>query len=223
MDEASMETPTHLKSTLQAAQWLTTQYPKLTFAKALEVLYVYVDGDFAARPTCPESVSTVWCATARALRDIQVTCPSIEQARIISALSEKDESIHMYELAKSPFTPMMEQYGKGYLGVTHFAEVPYIYNELQSSYGIEDATEQQLAEDMSGAWAAFAASGSPATSDEWLTAFSKADVRKHKPGPFPVQLKVFGGSDSGARSMAFKERRRCEFVNDVFGGLDRYQ
>lgn len=98
MDKLTMEIPTTIKTTSQAAAWLGHRYPQMIPPIALMALYAYMDIEFARRTACPKDVSTAWCALSRALRDIEVTCPSISQAAAMFDTSSEHNSVFMYEL-----------------------------------------------------------------------------------------------------------------------------
>ena len=221
MDEATTEVPPNIAITMQAAGWLSERYPQLELPVALQIVYLYLSGDFAARSVCPEAVSTAWCATSRALRDIEVTCPALQQAKLMADLDQASGNFYVYELNQSSFTPALDTYGKSYLGVVHFSDVPYVFNELDTAYGINSTEDKALAKRISADWAAFASSGQPNASHRWprMATEDSKDTATALP---QVDLQVLGGPNGEPRTMTFSERSRCEFIQGLFENSARY-
>ncbi|KAK8144469.1 hypothetical protein G3M48_005763 [Beauveria asiatica] len=223
VDEGSMETPTVIQSTFDAAGWLMKRYPTLTYPSALELMYLYLDGPHASRDECHEAVSTAWCALSRLVRDATVACPLLTQAAHMSLAGTPN--IYLYELNQSAFAPVMESKGRAYLGAAHFSDVPYVFHNLQSSYFISEERDLKLARWMASTWAAFASAGSPRVEgrkhegdgddEEWPFSFGEQWKTEE---PRQITLKTIGGPSSGVRRMPFAERRKCEAVNRIVGG-----
>ncbi|KAK4500140.1 hypothetical protein PRZ48_008326 [Zasmidium cellare] len=215
MDELSMDVPTSIQTISQAAAWIGQRYPQLIEPIALMVLYVYTEVDYARRSICPKEVSTAWCTLSRALRDIEVACPSLRQASDLYESSKGQSSVYLYELNQTAFAPTLEQNGKAYLGVTHFSDVPYVFNELQTAYYVSDPKEIKLAESISRGWASFATHGAPDEKWKWPQAVeddvsAEANIESKR-----IAVEVLGGPSHGPREMVFKEKRRCQYIDSM--------
>lgn len=215
MDELSMDVPTSIQTISQAAAWIGQRYPQLIEPIALMVLYVYTEVDFARRYICPEGVSTAWCTLSRALRDIEVTCPSIKEASMMFEESHGRSAVYLYELNQTAFAPTLRQGGKEYLGVPHFSDVPYVFNELQSAYYINDPKEVKLAESISRGWSSFAAYGAPDIKPKWPQAVGEDARALSNIESKRIAVEVLGGPHHGPREMVFKEKRRCQYINSM--------
>lgn len=210
-----MEVPTSIQTISQAAAWIGQRYPQLIEPIALMILYVYTEIDFARRSICPKEVSTAWCTLSRALRDIEVVCPSLRQASNLYEASNGKSSVYLYELNQTAFAPTLKRMGKEYLGVTHFSDVPYVFNELETAYYINDPKELKLAESISRGWASFAAHGIPDEKRKWPQAVEE-DVRGlSNIESKRIAVEVLGGPRGGPREMGFKEKRRCQYIDSM--------
>jgi carboxylesterase type B len=234
MDEATAEVPTHIAIAMQAAGWLSARYPQLQLPVSLQIIYLYLTGDYAARSVCPEAVSTAWCATSRALRDMEVTCPALQQAKLMAdAVEDQDQehaasaNLYVYELNQTSFAASLDSYGKSYLGVVHFSDVPYVFNELETAYGINSTEDKALAKRISADWAAFATYGRPnASSSHGWPRLATAEGKGQTAAPAAIlpqiDLQVLGGPNGRPRKMSFSERSRCEFIQGLFEDSTRY-
>lgn len=215
MDELSMDVPSSIQTISQAAEWIGQRYPQLIPPIALMVLYMYTDVDYARRAICPEDVSTAWCTLSRALRDIEVTCPSLKQASMLHEASQGQSAVYLYELNQTAFAPTLRRGGKEYLGVPHFSDVPYVFNELKEAYYINDPKEIRLAESISRGWSSFAAHGAPDIKPKWPQAVGEDMSRSSNIESKRIAVEVLGGPNHGPREMDFKEKRRCQYINSM--------
>ena len=132
-------------------------------------------------------------------------------------------STYFYALNASLFTPVFAQEGLTYLGVPHFSDIPFVFN--QASALEAPAPLVQLASQMSGAWAAFATHGDPSAQvqgqvlGEWSEAVTVGAPEKREygvkvfGGPRAGEMVIGEGSVSGMGNYGEDLIRRCEFWN----------
>lgn len=167
-------------------------------------------------------MTPAWYAASALMRDVTVTCPSLYQASSLfqhARISVEEPEIYLYELQQTPFRAALAQEGKAYLGVVHFSDVPYVFNNLQSMYYISDPDELALAARVSGSWAEFVSGrrpGSKRTLGEWETAFSSTGA---VPSLENARYRAIGGKDDGMRQVGKDLARRCESINRLAAEL----
>ncbi|GIJ86454.1 hypothetical protein Asppvi_005343 [Aspergillus pseudoviridinutans] len=222
-DEASLHVPTSIKSQWDISNLLAGNYPSLNESSIADLLALYPESDYQVQHEEKGAQMTpAWHAASALVRDVTVTCPSLYQASSLfqhARNSIEEPEIYLYELQRTPFGAALAQQGKAYLGVVHFSDVPYVFNNLQSRYYISDPVELALAAGVSGSWAEFASGrrpGSKRTLGEWEAAFSSTD---RVPSLETARYRAIGGKDDGMRQVGKKLARRCETINRLAGEL----
>ena len=226
------------------AKFLARTFPHLTPWTINTLVALYPTMLFAYKLKPNDTVTPAYYAVEEILRDITVACPTLMQGLAMSKYP--DAPVYLYELAQSPFAATMAEYGRAYLGVSHFADVPYVFNELESAYGITEPAELRLAKRVSGSWARFAHHGRPdgkvrgkrggavGLPGRWPEAFEDntlfpqppdAEVRDNRP-LLGVSLRTIGGPADGANRLRARRASempnlldRCNYINELWGQL----
>jgi carboxylesterase type B len=218
--------------------------------KALFSLYHPLD----FQPPGSVNVSPYFYQSARILRDIFFCCNAIfmgsevvsqshynSKARQSTGLqrifdtfmgsSPGQNGMHapevfLYELNQTALTPRFAAFGIPDLGVTHVADIPYVFNEVSNpSLGLNNTESNRLlATQMSKSWASFATSGKPSfrgkgTLQGWTPAFT--DVTRES----EARVFVIGGPNEGMTPIegksandAVKSQKlaaRCGFITSA--------
>jgi carboxylesterase type B len=225
-DESSMFTPTSLTDANGISTFLSARFPSLKPNTIKTLLSLYPLSSFQSNILPNSTITAAYYSASEILRDLTVSCPSLLQSWSFNSASSP---AFLYELAQSPYTATFATAGRSYLGISHFSDVPYVFNELESTYYISDPAENALAARMSGTWASFAAFGVPdgnpnstaLTLGSWPAAFGASDKSK-KP---KIALRVIGGAEDRMQILEPKRTgqvsllERCEFINSIWDEL----
>ncbi|KAJ6043154.1 uncharacterized protein N7446_001350 [Penicillium canescens] len=223
-DEASLHVPTSISTLSDISNLLSGMYPSLNASSIADLLVLYPESDYQVQDKEREAQMTpAWHTAAAIVRDITVACPSLYQALLLfehACSSAQKAEIYLYELQQTPFATALAQQGKSYLGVVHFSDMPYVFNDLDSTYYIFNPDELALAARVSGSWAEFASGrrpGSRETLGQWDVAFPTSADRP--PSLETARYLAIGGKDGGMRHVGKKLARRCEMINALAGEL----
>ncbi|RAH81943.1 alpha/beta-hydrolase [Aspergillus japonicus CBS 114.51] len=136
-----------LASDTDVALFLATKYPALSATRIEQALALYPVSDFAGLPA--ENISAQYFRPSRMKRDAEFSCPALALHRADDRARYSDPG------TRRPMT--------SYLGVSHFSDIPYLFDQAQSSSRYAPyatAADRILSSDISDSWAAFAAFGS---------------------------------------------------------------
>ncbi|KAJ9261724.1 hypothetical protein DTO195F2_3982 [Paecilomyces variotii] len=220
-DESSMSVPTSIRTAADAASFISTQFPLLNASTIHHFLtFLYPESDFTTNsPSSAEKVTPAWRATSALHRDLTLTCPTIFQAWSLRLSSNCTTPVYLYELRQSPFATALNNSGVGYLGIVHFSDVPYVFNELERTYYITDPEENKLAQRISASWTAFASGAFPLCErserslGRWEEAYGGDRVCRDR---MPEHVRVKGIGDNGDQDDGDeigKLMARCGFIN----------
>jgi carboxylesterase type B len=82
--------------------------------------------------------------------------------QINNKYSNLTTSNYLYVLNQTIFAPAFAEEGTSYYGVSHFSDIPYVFNQAKSRYSfLASAADAKLSSEMSGSWASFAVYGNP--------------------------------------------------------------
>ena len=194
-NDGSLFVPSNLSSEGDTLAWVQVVFPNFDSENTKTLLKLYPSDNF--QPDSAANVSAQYFRAAQIFRDSELTCTSLLIAQSMARFSERDTtSTYFYALNASSFTPFFVQEGVGYYGVSHFSDIPFVFN--QASQLQASAPLVQLASQMSGAWAAFATHGDPSAqvTGHVLGGWSQA-VPIGDPEKKPYGVRVFGGPQAG--------------------------
>jgi carboxylesterase type B len=129
--------------------------------------------------------------------------------------SDKNTSNYLYVLNQTMFTPLFAKQETTYLGVPHFSDIPYVFNEAKTRYSfLATPSDVKLSTEISSSWASFAASGNPSgkpgTITNWPDASDQVSSNQYN-------LRVLGGPNDGLTSISNDKDsyeqliERCDF------------
>ena len=175
-DDGSIFTPTTIFDETAIASFLRSYTPGLSDPSLASIFKLYPLSDFAPFPA--QRIDAQYVRASRIFRDIVFTCPAL---RFAEAIVQRGSTAFLYQLNQTVFTPDFAQQGTPEYGISHFSDIPYVFDE-PSEVEIFDvgASDRDLATQISGAWSAFASSGKPCSKGSlnlctWPTAFEKGD------------------------------------------------
>ena len=167
-------------------------------------------------------------------RDINFACGGVNIAYQVSKYNSPSTHVYLYELNQSALEPLFDAAGATSAGVSHFADIPYVFNEVSAFNA--SASDLQLGAEMSGSWAAFAHTGTPVPNvanatllKEWPIAYPKAKGQAKQPvsatvnvigGPSPGPANLTLNSSQGGALGMEKLLERCGFINSIYGELE---
>ena len=194
-NDGSLFVPSNLSAEVDTLAFVQGDFPNLDSNSIQTLLELYPSDDFL--PDTAANVSAQFFRASQMIRDSTFTCASLLMAHSMTQYSKRDStSTYFYALNASLFAPAQVQEGIGYYGVSHFSDIPLVFN--QASQLRAPAPLVQLASQMSGAWAAFATHGDPSAkvAGHVLSGWSEA-VPVGAPEKNPYSVKVFGGPRAG--------------------------
>lgn len=182
-----------------------------------ELLSLYPVSEFS--PPSGTNLTAEFYRTARAFRDIIMTCQPIFLAEYINKYGGE---VYLYDFNQTIIEPSIEAYyNVSHIGVIHTAEFPYIFANLTF---YPEARPTQSDEDLkhraSNAWSSFAALGNPSGTGGayslkgWDTAFSEPDNLKiYVIGGTKEGLSATDGPKSTEELRKQRLRERCALIN----------
>ncbi|KXL45857.1 hypothetical protein M433DRAFT_154135 [Acidomyces richmondensis BFW] len=222
-DDGSFFTPTNLTSNAEVAAFLLATIPAISDQTIEKALALYPVAAFASSPGASNSstLSPQFFRASRMLRDMQFTCPNllVVQAMINHSLSANTPTMtYLYDLNQTLFAAAFAAEDVQYYGVSHFSDIPYIFDLVAESAGyaaLASAEDVRLSEEMSGSWAAFAGAGNPAGGNRTVGAWPVAAPRGEGEGVGEYRVRILGGPRAGVVELRGYEEvvERCEFWN----------
>jgi carboxylesterase type B len=196
-DDESFFTPSTLNSTKDVVDLIYSNYPSFSKQNVQKALDLYSIASFSDLPK--ENISAQYFRASRLLRDAQFVCPSLHMVRMNQKYSDKKTSNYLYVLNQTMFSPLFAKQETSYLGVSHFSDIPYVFNLAKSRYSfLATPADVKLSTEMSSSWASFAASGEPSgkrgTITNWPGASDRVSSNQYN-------LRVLGGPNDGLRSI----------------------
>lgn len=212
-DDESFFTPSTLNTAADVVSWIYSQYPaisKMTVQKALDL---YPVTSFSDLPS--ENITAQYFRASRMLRDAQFACPSLYLVQMNQKYSDKKTSNYLYVLNQTMFAPLFAKQRASYLGVSHFSDIPYVFNLAKTRYSfVAMPSDIQLSTEISSSWASFAASGNPSGKHGAVVNWPEAS----NPGSGnQYNLRVLGGLNDGLATIGHEKdsyellAQRCDF------------
>ncbi|KAF7979258.1 hypothetical protein HWV62_42932 [Athelia sp. TMB] len=231
-DDSSFFTSPTISTDADVAASLN-QFPALKNSTIARILDMYPVAEFAGAVMPNDIVTAQYYRASRILRDLTVTCVAVDLAFHVAQYAERGATARLYDLNQTALSTLYVADAMPYLGVSHFSDIPYIFDEVDFFPG-STAADQALARAMAGSWAAFAANGDPAhvkaangtTLGEWPVAFG-GGAKGDAPTEFVVN--VIGGpaagpdtvtAQNGTGSLAAEKLAvRCAYLNTLYDEL----
>ncbi|MCJ1392193.1 hypothetical protein MMC18_005060 [Xylographa bjoerkii] len=173
-DDGSIFTQMNISNEAAVQEFIQSQWNHISTSSLAQLLAQYPITEFAPLPA--SNTSAYYFQAAQIFRDITFTCPGF---RFAQATAEKGARAYLYELNQTILTPLFLKLGQPEFGVSHFSDIPYVFNNLNPALNAS-ASDFKLASQVSGSWSAFAAHADPSvrgTSNatllpSWLEAFA---------------------------------------------------
>ncbi|KAF7984457.1 hypothetical protein HWV62_14552 [Athelia sp. TMB] len=231
-DDSSFFTSPAISTDADVAASLN-QFPALKNSSIAHILDMYPVAEFAGAVLPNDTVTAQYYRASRILRDLTVTCVAVDLAFHVTKYAERGATARLYDLNQTALATLYVADAMPYLGVSHFSDIPYIFDEVDFFPGAT-AADAALARAMAGSWAAFAANGDPArvkaangtTLGEWPVAFG-GGAKGDAPTEFVVN--VIGGPSAGPSTVtaqngtgslaAEKLAVRCAYLNTLYDEL----
>lgn len=214
-DDGSFDTLATLSSDEDVFAYLKYEYPALSNKTIKHVMALYPVSSFPDLPS--ENISAHYFRTSRIQRDAEFSCPTLYTAQMNHKYSPESAN-YLFSLNQTIFRSAYAAANMSYLGVSHFSDIPYVFNQASAETLAPYATKEdlKLSSEMSGSWAAFAKTGRPSggnwTITGWADAFGSGGDAQDQ------FLQVIGGPDSGSRTTKYDDLgARCAFWNSQEG------
>lgn len=221
-DDASFAIPTTLNSSSALKGLFAAALPGLSSQNITDLISLYPSQEFKVTYETNKQVPLQFFQGSRIFRDLAFTCPALAFGAANLA-HNATSNIRFYEFNLTIFTQAFyAPRNKTYLGISHFSEIPYIFDELPI-YAVTDKAQLDAAAAVSRAWSSFAVKGNPGvTLGEWPTAYPNGEAPAGvSTGNTNAQVvvNVLGGMKAGAktlqRSGSDMQIKRCEFINQL--------
>lgn len=224
-DDPSILVPTTLNSSSSLKALLGATMPAVSPQTITDLVSLYPLKGFNAPYAANDHVALQFYQGSRIFRDLLFTCPALAFGAANLA-HNATANIRFYEFNQSIFTETLySPRNQTYLGISHFSEIPYVFDELQS-FGVTDATQLRAAARVTRAWSSFSAKGDPTPAFHgWSTAYPDGQAPAGVGGggggggnPMArVVINVLGGPDAGIKTLQLggsdMQIQRCEFLN----------
>lgn len=197
-NDASFFTSPNIMTDADVADYLA-QFPALMNSTIAKILEMYPVEEFASEVLLNDTVTAQFYRASRIQRDLTNTCPAVDLVFHVTKYAQNAQvTARLYELNQTTLVSESALY----LAVSHFSDIPYVFNEV-AYYPGAAKEDIALAAEMSGSWAAFAANGDPGrvkasngtTLGAWPVAFSKEDAKRD--WPLQMAVNVIGGPSAG--------------------------
>ncbi|OJJ05157.1 hypothetical protein ASPVEDRAFT_55145 [Aspergillus versicolor CBS 583.65] len=185
-DDGSFSTLPTLSSEEDVSAYLKYEYPALSNKTIKAAMALYPVSSFQDFPS--ENISAHYFRISQLKRDAEFTCASLYTVQM------NHNQIILCEAYSAA--------NVSYLGVSHFSDIPYVFNQASAEAWAPYAAKEdlRLSSEMSGSWTAFAKTGRPSagngTVDGWVGAFDSAGAGQDE------YLRVISGPDSGSRKIS---------------------
>lgn len=231
-DDGSLFTSPKITNDSDIAADLSESFPGFTNSNIARLLELYPVEDFTFEVKPNDTVSAQYYRASRINRDIGYTCPGIDMGYHVAKYSNKAEA-RFYELNQSSFTPLYAGFGSSYLGISHFSDIPYVFNEVAIFNA--SASDTLLAKKMSGSWASFAATGNPVAPSSLVNATTLSDwpaayANTKAAAPTTAVINVIGGPSAGPATISVHSTKgqagmekllvRCAYISGLYDQLE---
>lgn len=234
--------PDSFSNATYLSSWILSEFPNLNESEVERVLSVYPadSSTFAAQRIAYPDIPVDWMRASQIVRDTNDVCPALLMAQAVAKynIGNPDVMAYLYSLNASLYTPFLDANNASYLGITHFSDIPFVFDQAAAFNASESLTA--LASEISGSWIQFAYSGRPSQKDaeadtspalalsDWPIATSELDSEDVSNGRMIV--KIIGGDSSSVVKVGprlttdddYQEiGRRCAFWNnpDMLAGI----
>ncbi|KAF2481466.1 carboxylesterase [Neohortaea acidophila] len=207
-DDGSFFVSPTIDSEAKLLEFFAFSFPNLSNATTKEVLNLYPVSQFESSAT--KNVSAQYFRASRIMRDAYYACPSVLMVQSNGKYSNASTANYLYVLNQTMFTSVFEEAGDAYLGVSHFSDIPFVFNQASTRYAqVSTSSDVKLSSLVSGSWAAFAAFGIPSGRNGTLTTWPRAGNSSG------LEIEIIGGPDAGVQSSKEYEelQERCTFWN----------
>lgn len=186
--------PSNLTGEADTLAWARSNWPAFDADQIKAALDLYPSTDFVPGL----NASAQFFRASRMEPDFELACPSVLRAQAMANHSSDDTSAYMFVLNETVFAQLFADEGAPFLGVSHFSDIPFVFNEVSAPEFNGTASLRQLADQINGSWAAFAARGDPVAKgvNGFLAGWDKAYGNgTAKSGPY--NPRVLGGPRDG--------------------------
>lgn len=210
-DDQSFFTPSTIKTESDVIKYLSSSLPNFSKKNIQHTLALYPVSSFSGMPS--ENISAQYFRASQISQDYQFTCPSIHFVQMNKKYSGSDTSNYLYVLNQTMFAPLFAQEQTSHYGVSHFSDIPYVFNQAKTRYSfLATPLDVELSSKMSGSWASFAAFGDPSHGNEtlsrWPDALSHSGYRvKVIGGPHGDETVTIDGRNDSLKELS----KRCAF------------
>ncbi|KAL4786416.1 Alpha/Beta hydrolase protein [Aspergillus varians] len=159
-DDGSFSTPTSLTTEKDVAVFLKDEYPAFSTSDIARALALYSVSSFSSRgaslPPANRNITAHYFRASQMKRDAEFACPSLYMAQMMGRYSTTSTANYLFALNQTLFREMYAAVDVSYLGVSHFSDIPYVFNQVESEDYAPFASAQDsiLSSEMSGSWAA---------------------------------------------------------------------
>ncbi|KAI0473344.1 putative lipase [Xylariaceae sp. FL0804] len=220
-DDLTVFTDSGISSAQDSHDFLQAYAPAMTSANVDALLSLYPVSDFSANAAA--NLSAEFYRTARAFRDILMTCQPLYYAE---ALAARGSDVFLYEWNQTVSDQILAGvYNETGFGVIHASDKEYVFGNLSAYYTTEypfhlAQDDWALAARGARSWATFASTGSPSlegwdTFENFTVAFPEETDETYvfvAGGP-DEGLSAFDGPDAKAVVEQQRLRERCAFIN----------
>jgi len=168
LNEYSLFTSPEIHDNETVVESLLQGFPGLKNATIENILPLYTVSDFEDK----FNASAQYYRNERIQGDIGYVCPSILFARQLG----KTAPAYLYQLEQTPFQEIWKSIDMQYYGVSHFSDIPYVFDEV-AGFNTSTVADVNTGSEMSGSWTRFSATGAPSAASGngtlrgWLPAF----------------------------------------------------
>lgn len=234
-DDGSIFTPSPdlFANSSYLRSWVMSTFSGLNESTIESILSLYPanSSTLGAKKSAYPSLPVDWIRASQITRDTNDVCPALLTAQALSMYNtaSTDVSTYLYTLNASLFTPYFAANNLSYEGITHFSDIPFVFNQALAFNASNE--EVDLASQFSGSWIQFAYNGRPSSqSGNVNSSLSDWPVAIDRKSEGTVAIKIIGGMGQDVVSAGpslepeedFEEiGRRCAFWNrpEVLEGL----
>ncbi|KAL4873652.1 hypothetical protein BDV12DRAFT_207498 [Aspergillus spectabilis] len=210
-NDGSFSTPTELTSDRDVALLLKYEYPAFSTKDIERALALYPISSFslaaATLPAVNRNITAQYFRASQMKRDAEFSCPSLYLSQMTDRYSSTNTSNYLFALNQTLFRSIYAAVNASYLGVSHFSDIPYVFNQAQSQgYApYASAEDRLLSSEVSGSWAAFAAVGRPShgvgTVAGWeeVVGYGSGNGNGNGTDRGDYKMQVLGGPGNGTR------------------------
>ncbi|KAI1139172.1 carboxylesterase family protein [Hypoxylon sp. FL0543] len=183
---------------------IETLFPRLSNISLHNLTELYPPTNFSN--DAADGVDRTFFQASQVIRDAHFACPSLRLAREWHDYAP-NRSVYMYTLNQSVLQGRETRNRHGYFGVSHFSDIPYVFDAVNSAEwsAAANQSDYDIASHMSGSWASFATFGQPtipSISDEELLTSNLTISNWTQAGwieeyGLGMQIRILGGPRNG--------------------------